>query len=264
MTVLDEIVASKRCEIESLPAGEVTAHHLRERIAARGGLRPFRRALAHAPLGLIAEVKKASPSAGVIATDFDPSSIARDYRRGGAHCLSVLTDAPHFQGALAHLDTVRRAVDLPLLRKDFVLDPRQIVEAVEWGADAVLLIVSILDQGLLEALHRLAREAGLAVLVEVHDEEELDRALAVGADLIGVNNRDLRRFTVDLGTTERLARVLDRHPDRETILLVAESGIRSRADVERMRTAGAQALLVGESLMRRTGSAPERIAKLFS
>jgi indole-3-glycerol phosphate synthase len=202
-------------------------------------------------VALIAEVKKASPSAGVICPDFDPVRIAKEYEAAGASCLSVLTDEQFFQGSLDYLRQIRAAVKLPLLRKDFIIDERQILEAIEWGADAILLIVAILDDARLKRFHALASEAGLAVLVEVHDEAELDRALAIGAPLIGVNNRDLKTFKVDLATTERLAARLFSPPTtRPASLLVAESGINTRADVERLVKCGAGAILVGESLVR--------------
>jgi len=219
-------------------------------LAARGGLRDFTTALRNpcgGPLALIAEVKKASPSAGLIRPDFDPVSIAREYEAAGASCLSVLTDEKFFQGSLEYLRQIRAAVSLPLLRKDFIIDERQILEAVEWGADAILLIVAILSDMQLRQFHALGTEAGLAALVEVHDEVELDRALAAGAQLIGVNNRDLKTFQVDLATTEHLAARL---PSVSRPLLVAESGIHTHADVERLAACGAQAMLVGESLMR--------------
>jgi indole-3-glycerol phosphate synthase len=180
--------------------------------------------------------------------------------------LSVLTDEKFFQGSLDYLRQIRASVKLPLLRKDFIIDERQILEAIEWGADAILLIVAILDDARLKRFHSLAKGAGLAVLVEVHDEAELKRALAIGAELIGVNNRDLKTFKVDLGTTERLAAILNcrtgvssvpnlkkENGDRQDAcptLLVAESGIHTRADVERLAKCGAKAILVGESLMK--------------
>ena len=200
------------------------------------------------PLSLIAEVKKASPSAGVIRANFDPVQIALEYEHAGAHCLSVLTDEKFFQGSLDYLGEIRRRVLIPVLRKDFIIDPRQVLEAAEAGADAILLIVAILSQPELADLHRLAVDAGLAVLVEVHDAEELDRALDVGPRLIGVNNRNLKTFQVDLGTTEILAKRIAGLASPP--LLVAESGIHSRADVERLARAGARAMLVGESIMR--------------
>ncbi|WCJ58326.1 indole-3-glycerol phosphate synthase TrpC [Fontisphaera persica] len=260
--ILDTIVAHKQQEIAALPAGRVTVADLRDRLARRG-LRNFLGALQRPRGGrrmaLIAEVKKASPSAGVIRPDFNPVAIARAYEAAGADCLSVLTDERFFQGRLEYLRQIRAAVSLPLLRKDFILDERQIVEAVEWGADAILLIAAILDDARLRHLHELATGAGLAALVEVHDETELQRAIALGAPLIGVNNRDLTTFTVDLATTERLAAQLGNH----TCLLVAESGIHARADVERLARCGARAILVGESLMR-SASLEAKMAELLS
>lgn len=251
--ILGTIVARKKLEVELLPRNAVTVAGLMAAIRERGGTRDFFGALGRPPGGsmsLIAEVKKASPSAGVICADFDPLRIAREYEAAGASCLSVLTDEHFFQGSLDYLKQIRQAVGLPLLRKDFIIDERQILEAVEGGADAILLIVSILNDTQLEHFHTLATGAGLAALVEVHDAAELDRALAVGAKLIGVNNRDLKTFTVDLGTTERLAEKLREAGKLGATLLVAESGIHSRADVERLSKAGARAILVGESLMR--------------
>lgn len=176
--------------------------------------------------------------------------IARQYEAAGADCLSVLTDEKFFQGSLDYLKQIRAAVKLPLLRKDFIIDERQILEAVEWGADTILLIVAILTDAQLKHFHALATGAGLAVLVEVHDAAELERAVTAGAQLLGVNNRDLKSFKVDLGTTEKLAAQLRRAPGGPEKLLVAESGIHTRADVERLAECGAQAILVGESLMK--------------
>jgi indole-3-glycerol phosphate synthase len=253
-TILDTIVAVKREEVRALPPGPVGAHQVRAALEARGdGVRDFVGALRHparGDVGLIAEVKKASPSKGVIRADFDAVRIAREYEAAGASCLSVLTDERFFQGSLRYLRAVRAAVKLPLLRKDFVIDERQVLEAAEWGADAILLIVAILDDAELRHLLALAEASGLAALVEVHDEAELARALAAGARLVGVNNRDLRTFTVDLGTTARMASRLRAAGVGDEVLLVAESGLDSRADVERVRDSGARAILVGESLMR--------------
>jgi len=258
MTILDTIVVQKRLEVGRLPAGPVAAHQLREAITRRGdGVRDFFGALARprsGDVGLIAEVKKASPSLGVICPDFDPVRIARIYEAAGASCLSVLTDEKFFQGSLEYLRQIRSAVGLPLLRKDFIIDERQILEAIEWGADAILLIVAILDDAQLSHFHALADAAGLTALVEVHDEAELERAVRCGARLIGVNNRDLKTFKVDLGTTERLAAripdLISRSGERPGHLLVAESGIHTRADVERLLRCGSRAILVGESLMK--------------
>lgn len=254
MNVLERIVEVKRRELERLAPRPVDVDHLRTALGQRGGgRRDFLEALREPRAGtvaLIAEVKKASPSAGVIRPDFDPVTIAQEYEQAGATCLSVLTDQEFFHGSLEYLRTIRQKVGLPLLRKDFLLDPRQLLESVEWGADAVLLIVAILSDAELRQLHDLATGAGLTALVEVHDEAELKRALGVGAKLIGVNNRDLRTFQIDLGTTERVAAGLREQGLQEQVLLVAESGILTRTDVERLERCGAKAILVGESLMR--------------
>lgn len=253
--ILDTIVEQKRREVALLPGGEVKLGDLQGALKARGDTRDFLGALRSSrrgPVALIAEVKKASPSAGLIRPDFDPVRIAREYEAAGATCLSVLTDEKFFQGSLEYLRQIRDAVRLPLLRKDFVIDERQILEAVRWGADAILLIVAILDDTQLRHLHDLAVSAGLTVLVEVHDEAELDRALAVAPPLLGVNNRNLKNFTVDLGTTEKLAAKLEAAGSQYKTppILVAESGIHTRADVARLARCGAGAILVGESLMR--------------
>ncbi len=254
MNVLDTIVEQKKREVAQLPARLIAAGDLRDALLERGERRDFLAALRkprHGDIALIAEVKKASPSAGVICTDFDPIRIAKEYEAVGATCLSVLTDEKFFQGSLDHLRQIRAAVKLPLLRKDFIIDARQILEAIEWGADAILLIVTILGDDQLKKFHSLATEAGLAALVEVHDEAELDRAMKIGATLIGVNNRDLKTFKVDLTATEKLAAKLFSSPaTRHSSLLVAESGIHTRADVDRLKQCGANAILVGESLLR--------------
>ena len=253
MNILETIVAQKRIEIARLPQRAVTARDLQAALEKRGGVRNFEAALRKPLTGnmaLIAEIKKASPSAGVICEDFDPVRIAKTYEEAGADCLSVLTDEQFFQGSLQYLRQVRRAVKLPLLRKDFIIDERQILEAVEWGADAILLIAAILSYRQLKHFHTLAVEAGLSALVEVHDEAELENALMTGARLIGVNNRDLKTFKVDLGVTERLATKTRMARDGAEKLLVAESGVHTRADVERLAAGGAQAILVGETLMK--------------
>ena len=253
MNILDTIVAQKRIEIAALPERRIAAGDLRDAMLERNERRDFLGALrrpARGDVALIAEVKKASPSKGVICADFDPIRIAREYEAAGATCLSVLTDEKFFLGSLDYLRQIRDAVKLPLLRKDFIIDERQILEAVEWGADAILLIVAILDDRQLQDYQALAAAAGLSVLVEVHDEAELDRALAAGSALVGVNNRDLKTFKVDLGTTARLAAKLFASPGGRSKLLVAESGIHTRADVEVLRRCGSGAILVGESLMR--------------
>jgi len=255
LTILAKIVEQKQREIARLAPGDVTARQLHEAMQQRGEPRDFIRALRAPKIGsiaLIAEVKKASPSTGVICPDFDPCRIASEYEAAGASCLSVLTDEKFFQGSLEYLRQIRQAVTLPLLRKDFIIDERQILEAIQWGADAILLIVAILSDAQLGYFHLLAREAGLAALIEVHNEAELDRAVAVQPELLGVNNRDLTTFKVDLATTERLSeRLRSLSPgSSHSPLLIAESGIHTRADVERLAKCGAQAILVGESLMK--------------
>lgn len=266
MNLLETIVEQKRVEIARLPSALVTPNDLKSRLTARSDHRDFLSALAQPPAGdiaLIAEIKKASPSAGVIRADFDPVRIARDYEAAGASCLSVLTDEHFFQGSLDSLKAIRDAVRLPLLRKDFIIDPRQIPESIDAGADAILLIVAILDDTQLKTLHDLATGCGLVVLVEVHDETELDRAMAIGAPLIGVNNRDLKTFKTDLATTERLAGKLfpaaasSGIAADDTPFLVAESGIHHREDVLRLKACGARAILVGESLMREADISPK-------
>jgi len=267
VNILDTIVEQKKIEVALLPERLIAAGDLHDAMLEHGERRDFLAALrqpCRGDVALIAEVKKASPSAGVICPDFDPVRIAREYEAAGASCLSVLTDEKFFQGSLNYLRQIREAVKLPLLRKDFIIDERQILEAIEWGADAILLIVAILDDARLKKFHTLASEAGLAVLVEVHDEAELDRALAIGATLIGVNNRDLKTFKVDLATTERLAAKLFSAPrGRAQSLLVAESGIGSRDDVTRLSAAGATAILVGESLVR-DGNIAAKVRALLS
>jgi indole-3-glycerol phosphate synthase len=253
MNILDKIVEQKKVEVAKLPARIIAAGDLRDAMLEHGERRDFVAALRQprfGDIGLIAEVKKASPSAGVICRDFDPVRIAKAYEAAGASCLSVLTDEQFFQGSLDYLRQIRDAVKLPLLRKDFIIDERQILEAIEWGADAILLIVAILTDQQLQSFHSLAIEAGLAVLVEVHDEEELERALKISPVLVGVNNRNLKTFKVDLATTENLAAKLHAAKGADQKLLVAESGINTRADVERLKKCGAGAILVGESLMR--------------
>lgn len=246
---MDKIVAVKRAEVERLNAQPRAAscENLLWATKAFGARRDFADALRYPRRGniaLIAEVKKASPSAGVICPDFDPVRIAKQYEAAGASCLSVLTDERFFQGSLKFLQQIRDAVRLPILRKDFIIHERQILESIEAGADAILLIVAILNDEDLQRFHKVARSSGLAVLVEVHDESEMRRALAAEAEIIGINNRDLKTFTVDLSTTEKLAK------QASGKILVAESGINTRADVQRLERCGAKAILVGESLMR--------------
>jgi indole-3-glycerol phosphate synthase len=244
-TVLDRIVAYKRQEVAAARA-EVPETDLETRAAAAPPPRDFRAALECGPgVQVIAEVKKASPSAGVIRADFDPVAIARTYAGHGAGCISVLTDEPSFQGHLRHLADVRLAVDLPLLRKDFLLDRYQLLEARAAGADAVLLIAEALDDEALRRLLAQARELRMQALVELYEPVNLPRVLDSGADLVGINNRDLRTFQTRLEHTLELAA---RVP--AGVCLVSESGIRTRADVQRLGSAGVRAVLVGESLMR--------------
>jgi indole-3-glycerol phosphate synthase len=258
-TILDEIVESKRREVAAARR-RMPIEELESQAAEAPPARDFRAALAGpGPIQLIAEVKKASPSAKVIRADFDTVGIARTYKAHGAACISVLTDAPYFQGHLSDLARVRASVAIPLLRKDFMIDEYQIVEARLAGADAVLLIAEILDDATMDRLLDRARGYGMTALVEFHDEANLPRVLASGADLVGVNNRDLTKFVTDLDQTLRLR---DRIPP--DVLLVSESGIRTRADVERLEAAGVSAILVGEHLMRADdiGLAVERILGL--
>ena len=246
MTILDDIVAYKAEEVRRAKAA-APLQVLERLIADAGPTRGFIAAIEQRQdrLALIAEIKKASPSKGLIRADFDPVDLAGAYQRGGADCLSVLTDGPGFQGAPAHLREVREAVPLPLLRKDFMIDPYQAAEARAWGADCILLIMASLSDSAARDLRAAADAYGLDALYETHDEREVDRALALGARLIGVNNRNLHTFETDLATTERLSAHIPR--DR---LLVAESGIATEADVRRLGAVGARAVLVGETLMR--------------
>ena len=266
MNILDRIHETKRQEVASLPSGATDADRLATQLETRGR-RDFMRALQHPPKGqvaLIAEIKKASPSKGIICPDFDPEAIARSYEQAGASCLSVLTDETYFQGSLDYLRRVREVVQLPLLRKDFMIDPRQIEQAIAYGADAILLIVAMLEQQTLRQLHDLATQAGLAALVEVHDEEELKRAIDLGAKLVGVNNRNLKDFTVNLSTTHQLAARWESWGKPKDALLVAESGLSSAQDVRQVHQGGAAAILVGESLMRDPSAIPLRVAELLA
>ena len=239
--ILDTIVEQKQQEVADLrqrglrvPDGQIDPP------------RGFQQALTeYAGLSVIAEAKKASPSKGVICADFDPVKIARSYEQGGAQAISVLTDEKFFQGCLDYIPLVRQAVKLPVIRKDFIIDELQIEQAANYGADAILLIAAILDPAQIRDYLAMARELGIDVLVEVHDEQEVEKSLAAGSQLIGINNRDLRDFTVDLQTTFRLQKEIPGH-----IPLVSESGIKDHDDMQRLADHGVAAALIGESLMR--------------
>lgn len=247
--ILDQILAVKKEEVAAARAA-MSLEDLRARVSdvedvPRGFKRALRAAVDSGWTALIAEVKKGSPSKGVIRADFDPLAIAEIYQQHGATCLSVLTDQQFFLGHLRYLSLIREQVSLPLLRKDFICDPYQIYEARVYGADAVLLIAAMLSASQLQDYSGVARELGLDVLLETHDESEVEAALQTDCDLIGVNNRNLKTFATDLATTARLAKLIP-----SSRLIVAESGIHSRADIETLQQRGARAFLVGESLMR--------------
>ena len=258
--ILQRILARKHEEV--LQRSQIrTLDSVRARAAnqppTRGFVEAIRRKHAAGEAAVIAEVKKASPSKGLIRPDFDPAAIARSYQAGGAACLSVLTDVDFFQGSNRYLGEARGACELPVLRKDFIVDPYQVYEARMIGADCILLIVAALEDGPLIEMSNLAHELGMDVLVEVHDIDELERALQVPAPLLGINNRSLRTFEVSLDTTLALREAVP--PDR---ILVTESGIGTREDVTRMRAAGVNAFLVGETFMR-AAEPGEELRRLF-
>ncbi|HXP83404.1 MAG TPA: indole-3-glycerol phosphate synthase TrpC [Bryobacteraceae bacterium] len=244
--ILSRIVARKRAALSGIRARCAELERAAQaRVEDAGATRDFRAALTSAPPAIIAEVKKASPSKGVFTGHFDPAGIARAYASGGAAALSVLTDREFFQGGLEDLEAARAAVNVPVLRKDFTIDELHVVEAAAHGADAVLLIAAILDETSLRRLRELARTYRMDALVEVHDGEELNVALASGAEIVGVNNRNLRTFEVTLDTSVDLVAKIP-----ASVIRVTESGIHSKADVTRLRAAGYQAFLVGEYLMK--------------
>lgn len=256
--VLERIIAHKRGEVEQARA-RTPAETLTEIAQQAPPVRDFVAALRAAPwMGLIAEVKKASPSAGLIRSDFDPVTIAEQYQQAGANCLSVLTDEHFFQGHLDYLKAIRKTARVPILRKDFFIDRYQVLEARAAGADCILLIAECLDDCTLRDLYFYASELGMECLIEIYDPENLDRVLKLDPPLVGINNRDLRSFVVDLNQTIHLA---NRVPS--TTLLVSESGIKTRADVDRLKPHGVGAILVGETLMR-AGSVGEAVRELVA
>jgi len=259
--ILQRILATKRAEVAAAktapPLAEIE-RHAREAPPPRDFAGAIRSKLGAGRPAVIAEIKRASPSKGLLRADFDPAAIAKSYEKGGAACLSVLTDREYFQGAPGHLIAARAACTLPVLRKDFIVDPYQVFEARAMGADCVLLIVAALEGGLLRELEGVAAALGMSVLVEVHDGTELDSALTLHTPLIGVNNRDLRTFETRLETTLELLR---RIPSGR--IVVTESGIAAPADVRRLRDAGVGAFLVGEAFMRAPDPGSE-LARLFS
>tara|TARA_R110002110_G_scaffold180959_1_gene387063 strand:+ start:225 stop:1037 length:813 start_codon:yes stop_codon:yes gene_type:complete len=248
MDALSRIEAYKREEIAQRKAARSLAEisaHARDALPPRGFLPALRAAAIRGDMALIAEIKKASPSKGLIRAQFDPAALAQAYESGGAACLSVLTDGPGFQGHEEYLVAVRAACSLPVLRKDFMLDPWQVVESRALGADAILIILASVDDALASDMLGLAADWGMDALVETHDEAELERAIALNAPLVGINNRNLKSFETSLSTFETLAPRLP-----EGRFAIAESGIATPADVARVRQAGANGILVGESLMR--------------
>ncbi len=256
ITILDKIVTEKRQELEqkkrSLPVSA-----LKERLTRRKSRFDFASALSGSSLRLIAEVKKASPSKGVLCPDFNPVELAKTYAQHGAAAISVLTETNHFQGSLEYLAAIREEVNIPLLRKDFIFDSYQVYESAAFGGDALLLIAAILSREQLKDLLALSRSLGLGCLVEIHDENEVEKALLSGAKIIGINNRDLNTFSVDINTTRRLRPLIP-----EGRIVVSESGINNRDDVKKIKEWMVNAVLVGEALVT-AGNIPAKMEELI-
>ena len=255
--MLDKIIAAKKEEVVGRKK-TVPLPAVKERIARQKPPVDFARALSGDHIRLIAEVKQASPSRGVLRSNFDPVGLARSYARGGAAAISVLTETSYFKGRLDHLGAIREAVELPLLRKDFIFAPYQVYESRAWGANALLLIVAVLSPAQLEELISLSHDLGLKCLVEVHNESEVERALLSGAEVIGINNRDLTTFAIDINTTRRLRPLI---PPRR--IVVSESGILTRSDMEKLTRWKVNAALVGEALVT-AGDIPAKMRELLS
>jgi indole-3-glycerol phosphate synthase len=256
-SILDKILITKKREVERNKK-EIKLDCLKECISRRKAPLSFASALKGDDIRLIAEVKKASPSRGVMSPYFDPIALAKTYAESGAAAISVLTDVEYFQGSCEHLTAIRQTVGLPLLRKDFIYDEYQVYESVAYGADALLLIVAILEPKQISKLMKLSQSLGLGCLVEVHNEGELDAALDSGAEIIGINNRDLKTFEIEINTTQRILPLIP-----EDKIVVSESGIHNRDDVQKLRGWGVDAVLIGEALVT-ARNIPARIKELMS
>jgi indole-3-glycerol phosphate synthase len=256
-TILDKIISTKKREV-ARHKETVSLSSLLECIARRQAPLAFAKAIKGDGIKLIAEVKKASPSKGILRPYFDPMALAKTYAENGAAAISVLTDAEYFQGSPEHLTAIRQAVSLPLLRKDFIYDEYQVYESAAYGADAVLLIAAILERRQLEKIMAVSRSLGLGCLVEVHDENELKIALDAGAEIIGINNRNLKTFEVDLNTTRRLLPYI---PEKK--IVVSESGMSQREDIKKLENWGVDAVLVGEALVT-ANNIPKKMKELMS